>query len=344
MQPDPLRRSIRNRSRPPRSAGRQRGGAGRNHRGVGDRAADVVGSAVQRGIINPLPTRAQIAANLVARDKRYDWTPEAVRQNVLSEVDPEAGQAELNQRVEKVYGSIVAAAEADLEKTHRMASSVMPFVGLALAGAALAAAGAWAEPCLVVGGTSSAAGTAAAGGFAAFAGAIGFWNWASGRGRASAAAGVTVSGGTDLIVSPIYTFENHDFLTVRKPSGVRQGFYRSTGNNSGMPGAWLPYDEHLGHLINKYSYTEAGGFPEGDVLHRFGSMENLEISNALGHLNLPPGGIPLNSSEQVNIMLDLTGAQITQFNFARPVGAENGQPVVLPDTPPARFSTWRGGE
>jgi RHS repeat-associated protein len=145
---------------------------------------DVVGSAVKRGIINPLPNRQQIATNLIAYDKQHDALA-AQRHEILSESDPEQAQAELDKRVEKVYGRIVADAEAELEKTHRMSSSVMPFVGIALVGSALAAAGAWAEPCLAVVGEGTTAGTAAAGRFAAYAGAATFFNWASGRDRDS---------------------------------------------------------------------------------------------------------------------------------------------------------------
>jgi RHS repeat-associated protein len=163
---------------------------------TGTAPPDVVGSAVKRGIINPLPTREQIASNLIAQDKRYDVLA-AQRYQILSESDPEAAQAELGERVEQAYESIVAKAEADLDKTHRMASSAMPFVGIALGGSAVASLTAWAEPCLVTIGigetTVSTAGSAAAGRFAAYAGAATFYNWASGRDRniASPAAGTT---------------------------------------------------------------------------------------------------------------------------------------------------------
>jgi RHS repeat-associated protein len=168
---------------------------------------DVVGSAVKRGIINPLPTKERIAANLIAQDKKYDALA-AQRHQILSQSDPEAAQAELDKRVDKAYGSIVSAAEADLEKTRRMSSSVMWFVGIALVGSALAAALAWAPPCLVVVGESSTVATAATGRFAAYTGAAMFRNWASGSDRDSA----PVAAGTTEWVPPNY--ENQSWRRI----------------------------------------------------------------------------------------------------------------------------------
>lgn len=142
---------------------------------TGTRPPDLVASAVSRKIINPLPSREQIATNLIAQDKKYDALT-AQRHQILSESDPEGARAELDKRVEKAYGRIVTDAEADLEKTHRMASSAIPFVAIALGGSALAAVGAWAPAAdLIVVGTSTGAGTAGSGIFASVAYAAGFW-------------------------------------------------------------------------------------------------------------------------------------------------------------------------
>lgn len=117
------------------------------------------------------------------------------------------------------------------------------------------------------------------------------------------------------IVSPVFEEGGHDFMVVETSLG-RQGFYRSTGNNSGMPGAWLPFDE-MGANVNKWGYTEMAGFPEGTPLHRFGNEEFQSISNELGNMDIPTGA-PLESGEHANDILDFFGARITPYNLNRP--------------------------
>jgi RHS repeat-associated protein len=87
-----------------------------------------------------------------------------------------------------------------------------------------------------------------------------------------------------------------DMVVVRIPgTQERQPFYRSSGNNSGMPGRWLPFDGLGGNprmpddWLNKTRFTSGGGFPQGHPLHRFGSVANMWISNALEALGLPMG-------------------------------------------------------
>jgi hypothetical protein len=79
------------------------------------------------------------------------------------------------------------------------------------------------------------------------------------------------------------------FVVVRKADGSLQPFYQSTGDNSGMAGAWLPFDG-FGGVINdtfhKSWYRKnrfgQGGFARGTPLHRFGSEENKTLSELLG--------------------------------------------------------------
>ena len=75
------------------------------------------------------------------------------------------------------------------------------------------------------------------------------------------------------------------FVVVRKADGSLQPFYRSTGENSGMPGRWLPFDGFGGppskSWYRKDRYGQ-GEFARGTPLHRFGSEENKTISDLLG--------------------------------------------------------------
>jgi RHS repeat-associated protein len=117
------------------------------------------------------------------------------------------------------------------------------------------------------------------------------------------------------IVSPVFREGAHDVIVVETSLG-RQGFYRSTGNNSGMPGAWLPFDE-MGANVNKWGYTEMAGFQEGEPLFRFGNQEFRDISNELGNMDIPVGA-PVQSGEHMNDILDFFGACITPYNINRP--------------------------
>jgi RHS repeat-associated protein len=117
------------------------------------------------------------------------------------------------------------------------------------------------------------------------------------------------------IVSNVYREGDYDFLVVETSVG-RQAFYRSSGKNSGMPNAWLPFDE-FGANINKWGYTSRGGFPEGHPLRRFGSEEFRDISAALGELDIPAGA-PVQSGEHGNQILDFFKTRITPWNLARP--------------------------
>ena len=79
------------------------------------------------------------------------------------------------------------------------------------------------------------------------------------------------------------------FVVVRKADGSLQPFYQSTGDWSGMAGAWLPFDGFGGvvndafhrswYRKNRFGQDE---FARGTPLHRFGSEENKTLSELLG--------------------------------------------------------------
>ena len=92
-------------------------------------------------------------------------------------------------------------------------------------------------------------------------------------------------------------------------TGVRQGFYRSSGHDSSMPGKWLPFDEIAGGWFNKTEYVQ---IPKGDLLglHRYGTQGMKQISNALDDLQLPRGQ-EVELGADVNRILDRFNARIT---------------------------------
>jgi hypothetical protein len=106
--------------------------------------------------------------------------------------------------------------------------------------------------------------------------------------------------------------------------------YRSSGENSGMPNTWLPFDEifEQNHLMfnkgwwNKQNYTAepSSGFD------RFGTEEFRSISQQLTAANLPASSVFLLTEFHVNMTLDVFGARITGNNVFRPTG---NKPKVL---------------
>lgn len=71
-------------------------------------------------------------------------------------------------------------------------------------------------------------------------------------------------------------FADRDVVVVTI-DGKRQGFYRSSGRNSGLPGEWLPFD---GLALN--GWFDKSRFIRRDVgeiwLHRFGTPEMMQLS------------------------------------------------------------------
>jgi RHS repeat-associated protein len=132
---------------------------------------------------------------------------------------------------------------------------------------------------------------------------------------------ITTAGGGPLrVVSPVFTYGGRDILIVETSVG-RQGFYRSTGTSSGMPGRWLPFDEILEHeLIYAKGWVNKGEYvrPGDSRLHRFGSEEFRSISDALTGQNIPPSTFILQDEAHVNQIMDFFGARLTGNNFFRP--------------------------
>lgn len=140
-----------------------------------------------------------------------------------------------------------------------------------------------------------------------------------GGGGSSPPASQGGGGGSFRIVSPVFRGSGRDFLVVETSVG-RQGFYRSSGKSSRMPGQWLPFDEQFEHdLVYGKGWFNKGEYirPE-DPLDRFGSEEFRAISDALTGLNIPASNRILQNEAHVNQILDFFKARITSHNVFRP--------------------------
>ena len=214
---------------------------------------DLLGSAVSRGLSKPIATRAQIAANITGNLDSFfpDWTPEGRPSESTRRQNPEAADATIQKRAGGIYDRVAADAVARLEKQQRVMAAALPFVGKALLYSAF------------VGGTAGLFGLAPASGtpageaflgggpgvYMGASGALGFYDEMEEAAALRSGEGNThptppVVAGT--IVSPIYRMppDRHgvtrDFLVYETSAG-RQPFYRSSGDNSGMAGRWLPF-------------------------------------------------------------------------------------------------------
>ena len=76
-----------------------------------------------------------------------------------------------------------------------------------------------------------------------------------------------------------------DIIQVRTTEGW-QPFYRSTGNNSRMPGRWLPFDGIFRDSHAKPWFDKARFCPEGD-LERFGTLALKDLSDQLSKEEIP---------------------------------------------------------
>lgn len=99
-------------------------------------------------------------------------------------------------------------------------------------------------------------------------------------------------------------------IVVVQYGGYRQAFYRSTGDNSGMTGTWLPFDgiKWLGGSpwFDKSRFTD--GISQRDPLFRFGTPSHHYVSGMLGRMNIPRLGIVLPG--EVNVCLRYTANEV----------------------------------
>lgn len=116
----------------------------------------------------------------------------------------------------------------------------------------------------------------------------------------------------DILISPtIKRFGGRDIIWIEKGC-LRQGFYRSTGKNSGMAGVWLPFDG-VSWIFNYW--FDKNRFCENCELVRYGNSELKEISDYLGTLDIPKGEIT--KPYEINEFLDTKESFILNHYLAK---------------------------
>lgn len=120
--------------------------------------------------------------------------------------------------------------------------------------------------------------------------------------------------------SEILQFRGRDICQVILPDGKEQGFYKSTGKNSGRPGEWFPFDgigirfrNGMQDWFDKTPYIKPD--PK-DPLHRYGTEELRDIGKYLSTLQLPAGK-ETKDRREVNDFLSTIPSHPAQQNQTR---------------------------
>lgn len=88
-----------------------------------------------------------------------------------------------------------------------------------------------------------------------------------------------------IVYPKVLRSAGRDIIRVAIELGKWQGFYKSSGRNSGMPNTWLPFDG-----IREDGWFDKSAYAHDTFeLHRFGTKELRIISKALGEMKLPTG-------------------------------------------------------
>jgi hypothetical protein len=95
----------------------------------------------------------------------------------------------------------------------------------------------------------------------------------------------------NVSIIPIGRCYLRDVVRVERANGAVLGFYRSTGNNSGKPGVWFPFDgiklvAGFGAWFDKQRYSPM--LPSAHPLCRFGAAENRAISDEIARMEFLP--------------------------------------------------------
>lgn len=94
------------------------------------------------------------------------------------------------------------------------------------------------------------------------------------------------------ILEGVRRISGRDIIRVQLPGGTFiQPFYRSSGQSSGMSGAWLPFDGLLAlsgaegdHWFHKSRFTSGAANDASNPLHRYGTQLLKDISRELGQI------------------------------------------------------------
>ena len=105
------------------------------------------------------------------------------------------------------------------------------------------------------------------------------------------------------INNKVIRYRDRDIVLVVMLSGKAQGMYRSTGQNSAMPGRWLPFDgvtsPYGQEWFNKARYVREYHPQIPPHLQRFGTEEIKKLSDYMSTLAIPIGQV-VDSRWQVN--------------------------------------------
>jgi len=133
-------------------------------------------------------------------------------------------------------------------------------------------------------------------------------------------------------------------VVVRNMVGQPQAFYRSSGQENGMPGRWLPFDgiqpTRDGPTFDLRRFTTPAA--KADGLNRFGSPMNEAISKKLGEMDragLAPKPIEVNRAG-VNRFIGTPEAQRYNEEFKVLGNHEKSTLGVRPS--PDVYANWRG--
>ena len=95
---------------------------------------------------------------------------------------------------------------------------------------------------------------------------------------------------TDKKIPRIIRYQNRDVIVVRMPNNTRQGFYKSSGRNSGMKDTWFPFDGWMPCYPHGWFIKDNYCQIQGD-LHRYGTQELKNVSDYLATLEIPQGKV-----------------------------------------------------
>lgn len=84
-------------------------------------------------------------------------------------------------------------------------------------------------------------------------------------------------------------FEGRDIILIHSEDGWKQGFYRSSGRNSGKAGRWFPFDGYKKniHWFDKSRFCLYG--QKYTEMERYGFPVLKQIGDALGNLQIQEG-------------------------------------------------------
>lgn len=126
------------------------------------------------------------------------------------------------------------------------------------------------------------------------------------------------------LIPGVIRFRGRDIVRVRMGQDV-QGFYRSSGRNSGMPGRWFPFDGLQPGWFDKSRFCrrhQGCGHP----LERYGEERYRLVGERLGSLAIPPASEV--DEAFVNVWLKAVNGSTVR------AGNEKQRAALIPKKPP----------